>query len=86
MKKGYLYLIFIALSGIVALAIALTFKLVSPHIVTKQQLPTLENQNDDLFSLVEVENYKDSWIYKISKDKNQKVYLYPKQKFYVEFN
>ena len=86
MKKGYLYLVFIALSGIVALAIAFTFKLVSPHIVTEQQLPTLENQNDDLLSLVEVANYKDSWIYKISKEKNRKEYLYPVQKFYIEFN
>jgi hypothetical protein len=86
MKKGYLYLIFVALSGIVALAIMLTFKLVSPDIVIDKKLPTLENQDDSLSSLMAVDNYKDSWIYKVSKEKNQKEYLYPVQKFYIEFN
>jgi hypothetical protein len=84
MKKGYLYLIFTALSGVVTLAIALTFKLVSPDIVIDKKLPTLESQDDNLSLLVAVDNYKDSWIYKLSKEKNQKAYLYPVQKFHIE--
>ena len=85
MKKGYLYLVFIALSAAVVLSIIVIFKLSSITKSTRADLSTKEFSAEGL-SLVEIQTYEDSWIQKISKEKNQKEYLYPKQKFHIEFN
>jgi hypothetical protein len=87
MKKGYLYLIFLSLFTLVVLGIALIYKLV-PSKGTNINITASTNEPDieDIHSLVEVQNYKDSWIQKISKTDKQKEYIYPVQKFYIEFN
>ncbi len=85
MKKGYLYLVFIALSAAVVLSIVVIFKLSSITKGTRADLST-EEFSDGGLSLVEIQTYEDSWIQKISKEKNQKEYLYPKQKFHIDFN
>ncbi len=86
MKKGYLYLIFIALSSVVVLGIALIFKLNTTTVSTKTDISIKDQDESDLSSLVEVQNYKNSWIQKLAKEKSQKEYLYPVEKFHIEFN
>ena len=85
MKRGYLYLVFITLSVVVGIVLALVFKFTT---TTHSTLSTLVSDNDskELRSLMRVQTFEDSWIQKISKEKNQKEYLYPVQKFHIEFN
>lgn len=87
MKKGYLYLIFLSLFTLVVLGIALIYKLV-PSKGTNINIPASANESDigNIRSLADKQNYKDSWIQKISKTDKQKEYIYPVQKFYIEFN
>jgi hypothetical protein len=85
MKRGYLYLVFITLSVVVGIVLALVFKFTT---TTHSTLSTLVSDNDskELRSLMRVQTFEDSWIQKISKEKNQKEYLYPVEKFHIEFN
>ncbi|HIP03218.1 MAG TPA: hypothetical protein EYG75_06845 [Campylobacterales bacterium] len=86
MKKGYLYLVFITLSSVVVLAIALVFKLSTTTDRTNIATSINDYDSNELHALIEVQNYDDSWIQRLSREKNQKEYLYPIQKFYIEFN
>jgi len=86
MKKGYLYLVFITLSSVVVLAIALVFKLSTTTDRTNIVTSINDYDSNELHALIEVQNYDDSWIQRLSREKNQKEYLYPIQKFYIEFN
>ncbi|HIP60752.1 MAG TPA: hypothetical protein EYH01_10035 [Campylobacterales bacterium] len=86
MKKGYLYLVFITLSSVVVLAIALVFKLSTTTDRTNIVTSINDYDSNELHTLIEVQNYDDSWIQRLSREKNQKEYLYPIQKFYIEFN
>lgn len=86
MKKGYLYLVFMTLSFVVVLSITLVFKLTTTTENTKLTTSINDSGTNKLKSLIAVEDYEDSWIQKITKEKNQKEYLYPVQKFHIEFN
>lgn len=86
MKKGYLYLIFITLSSVIVLAIALVFKLTTTKNSTNLSSSIIDSGSNELQSLIEVQNYDDSWIQRLSREKDQKEYLYPIQKFHIEFN
>ncbi len=86
MKKGYLYLVFITLSSVVVLAIALVFKLTTTKNSSNLSSSIEDSSSYELQSLMNVQNYDDSWIQRLSREKNQKEYLYPIQKFHIEFN
>ncbi len=86
MKKGYLYLIFLALSGVVVFLIALIFKLSNP---THTSMPIKDNISKDsknLSQIMKVQSYDNGWIGKIAKEKHQNNYFYPIEKFHIEFN
>jgi len=87
MKKGYLYLIFLSLFTLVVLGIALIYKFV-PSKGTNINITASADESEviDIRSLADTQNFKDSWIQKISKTDKQKEYIYPVQKFYIEFN
>jgi len=83
MKRGYLYLVFVSLASFVVLGILLAYKLAG----------TTEKLNiDDITSdkgsrpFIDVDNYNESWISRLSSKKNQKEYLYPIEKLHIEFN
>jgi len=84
-KKRYLYLIFISLSVVVVLLIALIFKLQKTtsevNIVITQD--TGEEENMEI--LKSVQNYKDSWITKIKNTQDKKDYSYAVEIFHKEF-
>ncbi len=86
MNKGYLYLVFITLSSVVVLGIALVFRLSTTTKDTIISTSIIDNETKQLRSLMEAQNYDNSWIQRLSSEKNQKEYLYPIQKFYIEFN
>ena len=86
MKKGYLYLIFITLSSVVVLVIALVFKLTTTKNSSNLSSAIEDSSSYELQSLMKVQDYDDSWIERLSREKNQKEYLYPIQKFHIEFN
>lgn len=86
MKNGYLYLIFFALSCIVVLTIAFVFKMMGTTDTASTISFDNKENNFSLLSFEDVESFSESWINKISKKKNQQVYLYPTQKFSIEFN
>ena len=83
MKRGYLYLVFMTLSFAVVIVIALVFKFTT---TAENRSLTTSISDSKLKSLVKAQDYKDSWIQKIAKEKNQQEYLYPVQKFHIEFN
>ncbi len=86
MKKRYLYLVFTSLSILVVILIAVIFKL-SKTTDAQEEISIFKTQESEkLQTLVEAQNYEDSWIGKISKEKNQKTYQYSEKKFYIEFN
>lgn len=86
MNKGYIYLVFAGLSGLVVLIIALIFKLSSDTTLsTKHQehvagASMLHNQT------LQIDNYSESWISKISKQKSQSTFQYPTQTYHIELN
>ena len=86
MKRGYLYLVFISLSAVVVLMLALVFKLTTIEDMPKKGTFITDSDINLLQSVIKVQNYDDSWIQKLSREKNQKEYLYPTQKFHIEFN
>jgi len=88
MKKGYLYLIFLSLFTLVVLGIALIYKLVPSKSTKNINITASADESEviDIRSLADMQDYKDSWIQKISKTDKQKEYIYPVQKFYIEFN
>lgn len=86
MKKRYLYLVFTSLSILVVLLIAVIFKL-SKTAGIQEEIPVFKTQESEkLQTLVKAQNYENSWVGKISQEKNQKTYQYSKEKFYIEFN
>lgn len=86
MNRGYLYLVFISLSSVVVLGIALVFQLSTTTQATVINTSIIDNETEQLRSLMEVQNFNNSWLYKLSSEKNQRAYLYPTQKFHIEFN
>ncbi len=87
MKKGYLYLVFTSLSVLVVLLIAVIFKLSKTTNSQDSTLIAYDTKESEKFqNLVDAQDYEDSWIGKISKEKNQKTYQYSEKKFYIEFN
>ncbi len=86
MKRGYLYLIFMTLSAAVVLMLALVFKLTTTAEMSKTSISITDSDTNSLQSAMKVQNYDDSWIQRLSREKNQKEYLYPTQKFHIEFN
>ena len=86
MKRGYLYLVFTTLSAVVVLMLALVFKLTTTEEMSKKSTSITDSDTNSLKSAMKVQNYDDSWIQKLSREKNQKEYLYPTQKFHIEFN
>ena len=86
MKRGYLYLVFTTLSAVVVLMLALVFKLTTTADMSKKSTSITDSDTNSLKSAMKVQNYDDSWIQKLSREKNQKEYLYPTQKFHIEFN
>ena len=86
MKRGYLYLVFTTLSAVVVLMLALVFKLTTTTDMSKKSTSITDRDTNSLQSEMKVQNYDDSWIQKLSREKNQKEYLYPTQKFHIEFN
>lgn len=86
MKKRYLYLVFLALSGGVVLMLALIFKLAKVPQSSNISIYQSAKEQNDMYSSLGVQNYEDSWIGKFSKEQNQKEYHYPVQKFHLEFN
>jgi len=71
------------LSFAVVIVIALVFKFTT---TAENRSLTTSISDSKLKSLVKAQDYKDSWIQKIAKEKNQQEYLYPVQKFHIEFN
>lgn len=86
MKKRYLYLIFTTLSVVVVILLALIFKLQKTSDTPINTISGVTKESEKLHSLAKAQNYHDSWVGKISKDKNQKEYSYSVQKFHIEFN
>jgi len=85
-KKRYLYLVFTSLSILVVLLIAVIFKLSKTTNAQEETLLFKTQESEKLQTLVKAQNYKDSWVGKISKETNQKTYQYSEEKFYIEFN
>jgi len=85
MKKRYLYLVFISLSVVVVLLIALIFKLQKTTNETKIIKAQSTGEEESIEILKSVQNYKDSWITKIKNDQHKKDYSYAVEIFHKEF-
>ncbi len=85
MQNKYLYLTFTALLGCVVIFIALLFKYVEADYT-----PDKKNKEyklpKDFTTMIESENYKDSWVYKMNLQKNQNKFSYPETIYHIKLN
>jgi len=84
MQKKYLYLTFTVLLGCIVILVALLFKYIQAGYEVDSEKQTYKTSEN--LTLLDKENYKDSWVYKMNLQKNQNKFSYPKTVYHIKLN